>query len=70
MLLLIIKQKNTEIPCSICRLVPPVRIELTIDPYHGSVIPLNYGGGMLKDYKQKIFGFTRYIYLFFVPSIN
>lgn len=25
-------------------MVPPRRIELRIDPYHGSVIPLNYGG--------------------------
>ena len=27
-------------------LVPPRRIELRIDPYHGSVIPLNYGGNV------------------------
>ena len=35
-------QKN---PCFVSRivnnLVPPARIELAIDPYHGSVIPLN-----------------------------
>ncbi len=28
-------------------MVPPRRIELRIDPYHGSVIPLNYGGSEL-----------------------
>lgn len=26
--------------------VPPRRIELRINPYHGSVIPLNYGGNV------------------------
>ncbi len=25
-------------------MVPPRRVELRIDPYHGSVIPINYGG--------------------------
>ena len=28
-------------------MVPPRRIELRINPYHGSVIPLNYGGDEL-----------------------
>ena len=28
-------------------MVPLARIELAIDPYHGSVIPLNYGGDEL-----------------------
>lgn len=31
-------------------MVPPRRIELRIDPYHGSVIPLNYGGVNELDY--------------------
>lgn len=29
-------------------MVPEVRIELTADPYQGSVLPLNYTGSTLK----------------------
>ena len=36
-------------------MVPPRRIELRIDPYHGSVIPLNYGGSFFKRVKLYIY---------------
>ena len=35
------KTEHTYVYSVICRVVPPARIELAIDPYHGSVIPLN-----------------------------
>ena len=31
---------------NIFKMVPIVRIELTADPYQGSVLPLNYIGGI------------------------
>lgn len=36
--LLIKKHDNYRV---ICIVVPPRRVELRIDPYHGSVIPIN-----------------------------
>ena len=36
-------------------MVPPRRIELRIDPYHGSVIPLNYGGNAISIYLIGLF---------------
>ena len=38
-------------------MVPPPRIELEIQPYHGRVIPFNYKGNLFQClvYKIKIF---------------
>lgn len=36
-----IKNPDFNKPGLTNKMVPPARIELAIDPYHGSVIPLN-----------------------------
>lgn len=35
------QNKNPHTLRAICNLVPPARIELATDPYHGSVMPFN-----------------------------
>ncbi len=35
-------------------MVPPRRVELRIDPYHGSVIPINYGGIAYEFRQEKL----------------
>ncbi len=43
-------RKNPRIPRIAFILVPSPLVEKRSDPYHGSVLPLNYEGGMLSGY--------------------
>ena len=54
------KKKATMMAAFIVLLVPSPLVEKRSDPYHGSVLPLNYEGGMHKgfplrkeDYRRK-----------------
>ena len=44
------KKKATMMAAFIVLLVPSPLVEKRSDPYHGSVLPLNYEGGMHKGF--------------------